>query len=506
MLLVVLSLVILALANEGPNGLNPSEDCHTNTHNKHVCFFPLLGLSRPTSKRSTTLNRFITKREIHNDKVAAEVLTDRDHPNLANLDKEWVIVTTKPFSNKLHTTLIHKDEVPLKSSTGSVDVVVHVIKGSIKNLEKFLIKEEGVEVLTILENRPIYARQILRSNKHKYEVRPTITKTANLYTQCRFGTEGGMTPGYFSWGVPATFENNIAFLNTQFCTLNGNDGTGVAAYVVDSGVNDPVTLSGRIHRDFDYYGGNGYDDFYIRHGTHIAGVIGSTLYGIATNVEIHVIKVLDSTGSGTFASLLAGLQYISINGKVGIINLSLGSLNEYSSAIADLIINMQAQGFVFAVAAGNDNVDSSLEFPANVLGVVVVGSYDQDFFRSFFSNDGVTTTIWAPGGRIISTVDNSTGTNIYSGTSMATSFVTGVLCLQKQNFPNYTANDLINFLYFTTAKNEIFGLTGPNRNRRLKYIVDTSYVPGQPISDDITSNGLLIAPSLILFFIVFGSF
>jgi subtilisin family serine protease len=398
------------------------------------------------------------------------------------LEKEWVVVTKSKITTTNHLVR-HDSEVVLSSSKKASKysgVVVHVLRGSINQVET-LLAEVGAEIFVIMENRPLYLRKF---RKYSGNIRPNVA-----YSSCRYGTAAGDIPGYFSWGVSISFDDNAAYLDNQFCTVSGNDGTGVQAYIVDTGVNNPTSLNGRITRDFDYYGGDAWDDYPEQHGTFCAGIVGSTIYGFATNVQIHAVKVLDSTGQGSFASLFAGLQWIALNGEVGVINLSLGSLGDFSSGIADLIQSMIEDGFFFSIAAGNDDVDASLEFPANVEGVLAVGSYDEDMYKSSFSNFGCTVLIWGPGSNIISCIGNGTGTEILSGTSMATAFVTGVAALIQQLYPDFTSTDLVNYLTYVSGKNQLMGLDGENLNQRLRYVVDSSFVTGLPLQNTCPQGG-----------------
>jgi len=110
--------------------------------------------------------------------------------------------------------------------------------------------------------------------------------------------------------------------------------------------------------------------------------------------------------------------------------------------------------------------------------------------KSTYSNYGCTVVVWAPGGNIISCIGNSTGTEILSGTSMATAFVSGVAALVKQLFPTFTNADIANYIIYTSGKNELTGFMEPNRNQRLQYVATNLFVPGQPIQDTCpSSNG-----------------
>jgi subtilisin family serine protease len=437
----------------------------------------------PTVKRSN---------ELTNEHVTENINMLSEHE-----EKEWVVVTKTKLKNSIKMAKILNEVGINHVGNKAVNGYVHVIKGPIRQIQSYLVSI-GTEVQMIFENGPIYLKSPFIRTKNVLGARSTL-----IYSSCRYGTLTGETPGFFSWGVAMTYDDSLASIGVEFCTLAGNDGSGVDVYIVDTGINNPSSLSGRIVRDFDFYGGDALDDFVLQHGTFIAGIVGSKIYGLATNVTLHAVKVLDSTGFGSYASLYAGLQYILLNGAPGVINLSLGSLGDYPTAIADLITYMLEQGFIFSVAAGNDNVDASLEFPANVPGVVAVGSYNRFLIKSGFSNDGPVVGIWAPGERIISCIGNTTETEELDGTSMATGFVSGVLALIFQLFPNYTNKDVVNYVYYVSGKNQIKGLDGSNNNRRLRYTVDRSYSPGMvlPVASQSHSYNTWFLTTVVIVFV-----
>ncbi|KAI0147634.1 proteinase T-like protein [Xylariaceae sp. FL1272] len=205
-------------------------------------------------------------------------------------------------------------------------------------------------------------------------------------------------------------------------------GAGVCAYIIDTGIYTAHSeFEGRAtwlanYADSSDSDGNG-------HGTHVAGTVGSTTYGVAKKVSLFAVKVLDSSGSGTTSGVVAGMNYVTSdsqtrscpNGTVA--NMSLGGGS--STAINTAARNMIGAGVFLAVAAGNSNTDAASTSPAGESTVCTVGATTSADARASFSNHGAVVDIFAPGQDVLSTWNNG-GTNTISGTSMASPHVAGL--------------------------------------------------------------------------------
>jgi subtilisin family serine protease len=140
------------------------------------------------------------------------------------------------------------------------------------------------------------------------------------------------------------------------------------------------------------------------------------------------VRVLDCAGSGSYASVISGLDWISANYRAGdaaVVNMSLGG--PVSSTLDGAVRNLIAKGVSVVVAAGNSSADACKSSPSGVLEAVTVGSTSSNDYRSSFSNFGTCLDLFAPGTSITSTWLGANGTNTISGTSMASPHVAGAI-------------------------------------------------------------------------------
>ncbi|WP_026925546.1 S8 family peptidase [Glycomyces arizonensis] len=213
-------------------------------------------------------------------------------------------------------------------------------------------------------------------------------------------------------------------------------GAGVTAYILDTGIN-------RSHNEFTGRIGEGYDaiDFggdasdCNGHGTHVAGTIGGTTYGLAKETTLVPVRVLDCSGTGSYAGIIAGIDWITANASgPSVANMSLGGT--FSQALNDVIAEAVGAGVTFAVASGNNGQDACDVSPASEPVAITVGATDSADSAMAWSNWGECVDIMAPGHEITSAwIDGADATNTISGTSMATPHVAGVAALYLEAHP-----------------------------------------------------------------------
>jgi len=275
-------------------------------------------------------------------------------------------------------------------------------------------------------------------------------------------TETGAT-----WGLDRIDQRNLPLSTTYTYTA---DGTGVNAYIIDTGMRfSHAEFGGRAVSGFDAVDGGSADDC-NGHGTHVAGTVGGSTYGVAKNVHLVAVRVLDCNGSGTTAGVIAGVDWVTSNHvSPAVANMSLGG--SASTTLDNAVANSIASGVTFAVAAGNGNFlgiaqNACNTSPARVATAITVGATDNTDKKASFSNYGTCLDLFAQGVNITSSwYSSDTATNTISGTSMASPHVAGVAALYLQGNPSATPATVAAALVAnaTTGKVTSPGTGSPNR-------------------------------------------
>ncbi|WP_242478844.1 S8 family serine peptidase [Hymenobacter lapidiphilus] len=219
------------------------------------------------------------------------------------------------------------------------------------------------------------------------------------------------------------------------------DGTGRTAWVIDTGIDlthpdlnvDVARSISFIPRARSANDGNG-------HGTHVAGTIAAInnsigVVGVAANATVVAVQVLDARGSGSNSGVIAGVDYVGANGKVGdVANMSLGG--GVSQALDDAVLRASAGGVLFALAAGNETDDANNHSPARVNGpnIFTISAMNSTDSWASFSNFGNPPIDYCMPGVGINSTWLSGGYNSISGTSMAAPHMAGVLLMRGKNF------------------------------------------------------------------------
>ena len=239
-----------------------------------------------------------------------------------------------------------------------------------------------------------------------------------------------------------SYRGNTTALNSYKSALqaNSNDpNTGIEA-CPDDGTHavDPATFDAPATIDSSDKGKIDNDG----HGTHVAGIIGGDATGVAKNVSLVPVRALDSCGNGTTTMILEGLAWILNNhasGEKAILNLSIGFDSSVTS-VDTAITSIMNEGVIVVAAAGNDSLSACGTTPAATLGTISVGATTSSDGESSFSNYGQCVDIFSPGSSITSAFPYLSGvTNTYvsqSGTSMAAPFISGTMARFLQSLGN----------------------------------------------------------------------
>ena len=209
--------------------------------------------------------------------------------------------------------------------------------------------------------------------------------------------------------------------------------SSVNAYVIDTGIYTAHPgFGGRATNVYDALGGNGQDC--NGHGTHVAGIVGSTVYGVAKGVRLRGVRVLDCAGSGTVAGAIAGVDWVRANRtNPAVANLSFTTA--YSATLNTAVNNLSGSGVFVSVAAGNQNALACSYSPASAAAATTLAASDSLDARAPYSNYGSCVDLYAPGSDITSLWPPNT-TRTLSGTSQAAPHAAGVAALYKATFGN----------------------------------------------------------------------
>jgi subtilisin family serine protease len=278
-----------------------------------------------------------------------------------------------------------------------------------------------------------------------------------------------------AWGLDRIDQREAELNDTYNYTLTG---AGVSVYVFDSGINSShEEFSGRIEPGFnvinDAYG----TEDCSGHGTHTASLIGGTKYGVAKQVKLIPVRVLNCrSGNTSSATLYTAINWVIEHHQTGvpaIINLSVGmsksiAFNEAAQALI-------ADGLIVVGAAGNQNRDACLYSPASEPSVISVGGIDRAALRASYSNYGSCVDIFAPGSDLVGAWFGST--DIYrssSGTSNAAPIVSGIVALMLQDNPSLTQSQVEERLKTNATRDVLFNIGSGSQNLLAYSMFDSS--------------------------------
>jgi subtilisin family serine protease len=259
------------------------------------------------------------------------------------------------------------------------------------------------------------------------------------------------------------------------------DGTGVTVYILDTGINlSHVDFGGRAVTGIDEITPGGDASDCVGHGTHVAGIAGGAQYGVAKNVRLVSVRVLDCSGHGLESEIIAGVDWVTANHvSPAVANMSLGGPT-VDNALDQAVQSSIGSGVTYVVSAGNCGADPTHSYcvqgpsdactwsPSSARGAIVVGATDSTDRFAFFSNYGSCVTLNAPGMTITSDyIGSTTATKVDTGTSMAAPHVAGAAAVYLSANPSATPDEVSRALTSAATQGVLSGVPASTMNSLL---------------------------------------
>ena len=286
--------------------------------------------------------------------------------------------------------------------------------------------------------------------------------------------ENGWRP---AWGLDRIDQREASLNDTYEYALTGS---GVTVYVFDSGINSShEEFFGRLQPGFNVINDtNGTEDCH-GHGTHTASLIGGTTYGVAKNVQIVPVRVLNCRAvNPSSATMYTAINWILEHHETGvpaIVNMSVGMPK--SIPMNEAVRALIADGLIVIGAAGNQNRDACLYSPSSEPSIISVGAIDRMSLRASYSNFGKCLDIFAPGSDLVGGWIGPANTyRSSSGTSNAAPIVSGIVALMLEKNPSLTQFQVEKQLKSNATRDVLFNI-GDGSENLLAYSVFESTQP-----------------------------
>ncbi|AKH85960.1 serine protease [Streptomyces sp. CNQ-509] len=347
-------------------------------------------------------------------------------PAATAVDGQWIVVLKNGEVAKVDTRSVARD------LAGTADVrPEHVFRTALRGFSAEMSKAEAAEVA--------------RDPRVAYVEQDAVVRTAE-------------TQANATWGLDRIDQRDLPLSTTY--TYN-TTAANVTAYIIDTGIRTTHSeFGGRASVGTDTVGGGQNGQDCNGHGTHVAGTVGGKTYGVAKQAKLVAVRVLNCSGSGTTAGVVAGIDWVTANAtSPSVANMSLGG--GASTTLDNAVKRSVAAGVTYAIAAGNGNIFGTPQnacnySPARVPEAITVGATDSTDRRASWSNFGTCLDLFAPGVSITSGwYTSDTATNTISGTSMATPHTAGVAALYLQGNPSASPAQVSQAIVNGTTPNKV---------------------------------------------------
>jgi subtilisin family serine protease len=301
--------------------------------------------------------------------------------------------------------------------------------------------------------------------------------------------------------ISATQTNapwNLDRIDQRALPLNGNydysqTGSGANVYILDTGIRiTHQEFGGRASVAFDALGDgqNGLDC--NGHGTHVAGTVGGSTYGVAKNARLYSVRVLPCGGGGQISDLILGIDWVTANRvNPAVANISI-TAPAISPALESAVTNSISSGIVYTIAAGNSQWDACEFTPARTPNAITVGATAEADERALYSNYGSCLDLFAPGNAVTSAgISSDTSTRVLSGSSMSAPLVGGIAAIYRAANPSASPSTVAQAILNSTTNGVVTSIDGTSSPNKLLY----SWLSGAPAPTPTPTPTPTVTPS-----------